>query len=154
MAFGKIKEFLGKKETKAEKARKEQEDRERMIAEKEEVSLLFDGLSDKGKNLCLWLLAETQYVLGRKSIEMEDKEEQAKIKRIISMIKYWHPWHKRDCLNKLCTKYSIENVFTKSQRDADDEDEEFEIMCENLAVAKEEKKRRKEEKKAEKKKGK
>ena len=148
MVLGKIKGFFDeKKEKKAEMARKEKEDRERMVVEKEEVWLLFDGLSDEGKNLCLRLLAETQYVLMRSSITMEDEEELAKVRRIVSIIKFWHPWHKRDCLNNLCTKYNIEQTFTKTQRDADDEDEEFEIMCENLAVNREEKRRKKEEKK-------
>ena len=136
-----------KKENKAEKIRKEKEDRERMVSEKEEVSLLFDGLSDKGKNLCLKLLAETQYVLMRSTISLEDEEERAKVRRILSMIKYWDPWDKRDCLNRLCTKYHIAQTFSKTQEDAEDEDEEFEIMCENLAIDKEEKRRKKEEKK-------
>ena len=151
MALGKIKEMINqKKEKKSEEIRKKEERRERMFSEKEEVELLFDWLSDKWKNLCLKLLAETQYVLARLSLSMDNEEEFAKIKRIVSIITYWHPWDKRDCLNKLCTKYNIEQTFSKSQRDAEDEDEEFEIMCENLAIEREEKKRRKEERKNEK----
>jgi len=154
MVLWKIEGFFGKK--KAEEAKKRQEENEIMVKEKEEVSILFGTLSDKWRDLCLELLAETQYSLEKKSKDKEfqtelknklrDQEECAKINKIISEIKYRHAWHKCDCSNRLCTKYKIEKIFRKTQKDAVDEREEFEIMCENLAVDREEKRRMREEK--------
>jgi len=136
-----------KKAEKAEEARRQQEDREKIAKGKEEISLLIDGLSDEWKNMCFTLLWETGYVLMRSSITMDDKEEQAKVRRVVSIIKFWDPWDRRDCLNRLCTKYNIAQTFSKTSRDAEDEDEEFEIMCENWIIDREDKKRKKEEKK-------
>lgn len=150
MAFGRLREKMSnRKAEKAEESRRQQEDRERMVAEKEEVSLLFDGLSNEGKIICLKLLAETMYVLVRSSIKedgLENKEDVLKLRRILSMIKFWGVLDKHDCLTRLCTKYNIAQTFSKSQKDAEDEDEEFEIMCNNLVIAKEEKRIKKEEK--------
>ena len=150
MVLERFKEKIADRKTKkTEEAKRQQEDREKMVKDKEEISFLFDGLSNEGKIICLKLLAETMYVLVRSSIKedgLENKEDVLKLRRILSIIKFWGVLDKHDCLTRLCTKYNIAQTFSKSQKDAEDEDEEFEIMCNNLVIAKEEKRIKKEEK--------
>ena len=138
----------GKKENKAENLRKQREILEMDISEdKEEVYFLFDHLTEGGRELCLRLLGETKYTLEKTSIVFENEEDAKKLIRILSIIKKWRAWDKRDCLIRLCTKYNIEQTFVKTQSEADTEEEEFEIMCEDLDVKRENERRRKEAKK-------
>lgn len=93
------------------------------------------------------MLGETKYTLEKTSIVFENEEDAKRLIRILSIIKKWRAWDKRDCLTKLCTKYNIEQTFVKTQSEADTEEEEFEIMCEDLDVKRENERRRKEAKK-------
>lgn len=133
MAFGKIKERADqRKKEKAEKARQEQEKKERLISEKEEISTLFGTLSEKGKKVCMVLLAETQFVLFRTTIPTDD-EDTPKLRRILSIIKFWSPLTKKEMATKLSTQYGIEEVF-KYMEDEADEDSRFERMLENIEL--------------------
>ena len=78
------------------------------------------------------LLAETQFVLFRTKISTDD-EDTLKLRRILSIIKFWSPLTKKEMATKLSTQYGIEEVF-KYMEDEVDRDSKYQRMLENLEL--------------------
>ena len=104
--------WKNRKSSKEEFVRIEEEDRQGLELEKREVSNLFDALSEKWKEKCMKLLADTQTnLMERKISQKYGGRDTAKLRRIVDIIMRWSPISKNVVASNLSTQYNIKQVF-------------------------------------------